>query len=135
MPFRINGIGTTYIGRQNAHSESGVCESCHRAGALTSYETRLWFSVFFIPVIPLVRQANSSLLPELPASPRDVGERVAECADQGDRVGDVQRRCQPRFAGARYRLPRHVGGVQQARGGRPICGGDDQPDSAKTSTC
>ena len=56
MPSRINGIGTTYIGQKNLQVEQGVCESCNRPGPLSNYETRLWFTVFFIPVIPLARQ-------------------------------------------------------------------------------
>ncbi|MFN0050619.1 MAG: tetratricopeptide repeat protein [Planctomycetales bacterium] len=56
MPTRINGIGTAYIGRGNRQASDGVCESCHRATVLENYETRLWFTVLFIPVIPLTRQ-------------------------------------------------------------------------------
>ncbi len=56
MPARINGIGTTYFGKKNLRVQQGVCESCHRPGPLSSYETRLWFSVFFVPVIPLTRK-------------------------------------------------------------------------------
>lgn len=53
MPARVNGIGTTYLGQANAQTERGICESCRNHTALSSYETRLWFTVFFIPVIPL----------------------------------------------------------------------------------
>jgi tetratricopeptide (TPR) repeat protein len=56
MPTRINGIGSAYIGQRNLQVQHGVCESCHNAGQMSSYETRLWFTVFFIPVIPLMRQ-------------------------------------------------------------------------------
>ncbi len=56
MPARVNGIGTTYIGKREAQTQQGVCESCKRPGPLTSYETRLWFTVVFIPVIPLARR-------------------------------------------------------------------------------
>ena len=56
MPARINGIGTTYFGKKDVQVQQGVCESCGRAGPLSSYETRLWFSVLFIPFIPLQKK-------------------------------------------------------------------------------
>jgi hypothetical protein len=56
MPARINGIGTAYIGRRDLQVQHGVCESCQQPVELSSYETRLWFTVVFVPVIPLTRQ-------------------------------------------------------------------------------
>jgi tetratricopeptide (TPR) repeat protein len=56
MPTRVNGIGTGYYGKGNLQSFDGVCEHCHRTTKLQNYETRLWFSIFFIPVIPLARK-------------------------------------------------------------------------------
>jgi zinc-ribbon family len=56
MPTRVNGIGTGYYGKSNLQAFDGVCEHCHRTTKLQNYETRLWFSVFFIPVIPLARK-------------------------------------------------------------------------------
>ncbi len=56
MPTRVNGIGTAYIGKRDLQVRQGVCESCKRPGPLSNYETRLWFTVFFIPIIPLTRQ-------------------------------------------------------------------------------
>jgi Flp pilus assembly protein TadD len=56
MPTRVNGIGTGYCGKGNLQSFDGVCEHCHRTTKLQNYETRLWFSIFFIPVIPLTRK-------------------------------------------------------------------------------
>ena len=53
MPQRINGIGTSYLGKSNVLSRTGECEACRRGAHLTSYDTRLWFTFFFIPVIPL----------------------------------------------------------------------------------
>src|SRR6185369_12137182 len=53
MPYRINGIGTGYYGRKNASARNGRCEFCKRETTLTSYDTREWFSVVFIPLIPL----------------------------------------------------------------------------------
>ena len=35
---------------------TGACRSCNRVGELLSYDTRLWFVVIFIPVIPLGRK-------------------------------------------------------------------------------
>lgn len=53
MPSTINGIGTTYYGKGNVNTRSGVCEHCKAQAAISSYETRLWFVVLFIPIIPL----------------------------------------------------------------------------------
>ena len=56
MPSTYNGIGTHYYGKKNIHKRTGACSQCRRAGELTSYDTRLWFVVFFIPIIPLGRK-------------------------------------------------------------------------------
>ncbi len=56
MPMTINGIGTHYYGRRNLQSRPGVCGPCGREVMLRSYETRLWFVVLFIPIIPLGRK-------------------------------------------------------------------------------
>jgi tetratricopeptide (TPR) repeat protein len=63
MPARVNGIGTTYIGKRDLRVEQGVCGACNRPGPLSSYETRLWFTVVFVPVIPLTRQQVLSYCP------------------------------------------------------------------------
>jgi hypothetical protein len=55
MPTRINGIGTGYYGRTNVSARHGRCELCNRDATLTSYDTREWFSVFFIPLIPMTK--------------------------------------------------------------------------------
>lgn len=55
MPTRVNGIGTAYHGSSNLQAHDSVCEHCRRGGKLRNYETRLWFTVLFIPVIPLKR--------------------------------------------------------------------------------
>lgn len=56
MPTTINGIGTHYYGKKNKSRRQGVCEKCHREAVLDSYDTRLFFVVVFIPVIPLGRK-------------------------------------------------------------------------------
>jgi len=56
MPVTYNGIGTRYFGRKNITQRPGPCPHCHRALELTSYDTRLWFVVLFIPIIPLTRK-------------------------------------------------------------------------------
>jgi len=56
MPTTYNGIGTHYYGRRNLEKRVAVCEHCKRSGTLTSYDTRLWLVVFFLPVIPLGRK-------------------------------------------------------------------------------
>lgn len=53
MPSTINGVGTHYYGKQNREKRAGVCQHCNRQVELENYETRLWFCVVFVPVIPL----------------------------------------------------------------------------------
>ena len=53
MPVTINGIGTHYYGRGNASARRGTCEFCGRTATLTSYDTREFFCVIFIPLIPI----------------------------------------------------------------------------------
>ena len=56
MPWTVNGIGTNYFGEKNKQVRNGTCRSCGETGLLSSYDTRLWFVIFFIPVIPLGRK-------------------------------------------------------------------------------
>jgi len=56
MPSTINGIGTHYYGQSNVQSRPGLCEFCHQPVELRSYDTRLWFVILFIPIIPLGRK-------------------------------------------------------------------------------
>lgn len=56
MPSTVNGIGTTYYGHSNVNTRLGACRSCGHTGTLESYDTRLWFVIIFIPVIPLGRK-------------------------------------------------------------------------------
>src|SRR4051794_32378846 len=56
MPTLHNGIGTWYYGKKNLQTRPGVCDSCHKPTELQSYDTRLWFVIFLIPVIPLGRK-------------------------------------------------------------------------------
>jgi tetratricopeptide (TPR) repeat protein len=56
MPSTINGIGTHYYGKKNHTARTAACRWCGRVGALQSYDTRLWFVVLFIPIIPLGRK-------------------------------------------------------------------------------
>src|SRR5947209_490258 len=53
MPTVINGIGTWYYGRGRVHELRGVCEFCQAVGDLTSFDTTEYFTVFYVPVIPL----------------------------------------------------------------------------------
>ena len=56
MPTTVNGIGTHYYGHKNPTVRHGVCQSCGHEAQLESYDTRLWFVVIFIPLIPLGRK-------------------------------------------------------------------------------
>lgn len=63
MPSTYNGIGTRYYGRKNLQTRPAVCNHCHRQGQLKSYDTRLWFVVLYIPVIPLERKHIADFCP------------------------------------------------------------------------
>ncbi len=56
MPTTYNGIGTHYYGKRNRSVRTASCRSCGRVAHLESYDTRLWFVIVFIPVIPLSRK-------------------------------------------------------------------------------
>ena len=56
MPTTYNGIGTHYYGKRNVETRQGPCQECGRTVELTSYDTRLWFVIVFIPFIPLGRK-------------------------------------------------------------------------------
>src|SRR4051794_7613583 len=53
MPHVVNGCGTWYYGKKNLDQYQGECQSCHRVTTLTSYDTRLYVVVVFVPIIPL----------------------------------------------------------------------------------
>lgn len=53
MPYTVNGVGTHYYGKSNRHQSAGICDNCNNQVELLSYETRTWFCVIFIPLIPL----------------------------------------------------------------------------------
>jgi tetratricopeptide (TPR) repeat protein len=67
MPSTVNGIGTRYHGKKNRTARAALCNSCRRVGNLESYDTRLWFVIVFIPVIPLGRKR---IIDECPACRR-----------------------------------------------------------------
>ena len=56
MPSTYNGIGTHYYGQKNLTLRRGTCAHCNAVGDLKSYDTRLWFVIVFIPIIPLGRK-------------------------------------------------------------------------------
>lgn len=56
MPSTVNGIGTHYYGAKYKRTRQAVCQLCGRPASLSTYETRLWFVVFFLPIIPLQRR-------------------------------------------------------------------------------
>ncbi|NQT53104.1 tetratricopeptide repeat protein, partial [bacterium] len=81
MPSTINGIGTHYYGKKNLETQRGVCEHCGAAVELQTYETRLWFVVLFIPIIPLGRKQILDKCPKCSwhrALPVSEWERVRE---------------------------------------------------------
>jgi hypothetical protein len=86
MPTTVNGIGTHYYGKKNVSVRTAACAACHRVGALESYDTRLWFVIVFIPVIPLGRKR---VMDECPACRRhfvasaDVFEQAKQLQTSG----------------------------------------------------
>lgn len=53
MPGTVNGIGTSYLFAKNKKEREATCEFCHHVAKLATYETGYYFTVFFIPLIPL----------------------------------------------------------------------------------
>jgi tetratricopeptide (TPR) repeat protein len=56
MPTTYNGIGTRHYGEKNLQTRPGQCPHCGQMVGLRSYDTRLWFVIVFIPVIPPARK-------------------------------------------------------------------------------
>src|SRR5690349_11530844 len=53
MPHVHNGIGTWYYGKRNIQQRTGQCAACKSVSNLTTYDTRSFFVVFMVPLIPL----------------------------------------------------------------------------------
>ena len=56
MPITYNSVGTRYSGKRNVETRTAACHSCGRHVTLTSYDTRLFFVILYIPLIPLARK-------------------------------------------------------------------------------
>jgi tetratricopeptide (TPR) repeat protein len=56
MPYTMNGIGTWYYGKKNLFNHADFCPHCGRHVTLSSYDTREWFVIVFIPILPLGRK-------------------------------------------------------------------------------
>ncbi|MBL0870089.1 MAG: hypothetical protein IBJ18_05865 [Phycisphaerales bacterium] len=56
MAFVLNGIGTWYWGKRNIVSRTKTCEFCGTHTTVRSYDTTLFFVVFFIPIFPLAKR-------------------------------------------------------------------------------
>ncbi len=83
MPTTINGIGTMYVGRRNRSSSAGQCEFCGAQTTKSEYETTLFFTFLYIPLIPL---GKKQVLEECALCRR---HRVASAQDWG-RLRDGQ---------------------------------------------
>lgn len=95
MPSSINGIGTTYYGKGNKETYQGVCEYCGVPGQLSNYETRLWFTIIFVPIIPLGKKQILNYCPHCTrhtAIPFAEWERIKEDAinQSGDQLAENQ---------------------------------------------
>jgi tetratricopeptide (TPR) repeat protein len=83
MPTTVNGIGTHYYGKKDRSTRVAPCRMCGRTGALESYNTRLWFVVVFIPVIPLGRKRIIDACPSC-------GRHMAADADKYEQARQLQ---------------------------------------------
>lgn len=82
MPSRINGIGTWYCGKSNLRTHRDRCESCGAYADLRSYDTTLYFTVLFIPVIPLGRKR---VINECPRCTRHRAANLRQFQDARDK--------------------------------------------------
>lgn len=64
MPYTINGVGTWYYGKNNLFSHAGTCEFCKNYTELSSYDTALYFTLFYIPIIPLGKKRLLNYCPK-----------------------------------------------------------------------
>ena len=76
MPSRVNGIGTWYWGRNNIIARNAKCEFCGNAARLTSYDTTLFFTLLFVPLIPLRRKRGAQPVLTLPAASRHPAQEM-----------------------------------------------------------
>lgn len=53
MPYTMNGVGTWYYGKSNLFTHEDFCPYCNRYVTLSSFDTREWFVIVFLPIIPL----------------------------------------------------------------------------------
>ncbi len=53
MPHVINGCGTWYYGKNRIHVIPGRCGQCGQLSELTSYDTTKYFTLLFVPIVPL----------------------------------------------------------------------------------
>ena len=63
MPVTVNGIGTRYCGKVDLQARPGICQHCRHEVELQSYQTRLWFTILYIPILPLGRKQILDLCP------------------------------------------------------------------------
>jgi tetratricopeptide (TPR) repeat protein len=79
MPYRLNGCGTWYYGKQDVFEHEGTCPHCGQDVVFTSFSTRKWLTFLFVPVIPIKRLR---IINECPACTRHqaVGLRAYEAS-------------------------------------------------------
>ena len=93
MPSTVNGVGTHYYGKRNVTVRNGVCRRCNAQTTLTSYDTRLYVVVLFIPVFPLKRKRIIDQCPKctghyaIDARQWDVGGQL-NASDAADRFAN-----------------------------------------------
>ena len=55
MRTTFNGVGPRYVGRHDPTARAGVCSHCGREATLESFDTREWFALARVPLVPLGR--------------------------------------------------------------------------------
>jgi len=63
MPTVVNGCGTWYYGKDNAHAHLDTCDSCGAYTRLVSYDTRGYLCAIYLPLVPLGRKRVSDECP------------------------------------------------------------------------
>ena len=117
VPHTVNGIGTWYYGKKNLTTRRGTCQFCGREAQISDYETRLWFVVIFLPIIPLGRK---QILDDCSSCRRHravpVGEWERATQDAVHEAGEAAAKA-PNDPRRGHRASRHARRIPQARRG------------------
>ncbi|MFG0306647.1 MAG: hypothetical protein ACF8Q5_10600 [Phycisphaerales bacterium JB040] len=85
MPHVVNGIGTWYWGRRNTFTRRDLCPHCGASVELRSFDTRKYFVLLFVPVLPM---GTLRIVDECPSCTKH--SRVKHATWQRQIVANVQ---------------------------------------------